>query len=175
MKHFELAVVIGRFQPFHNGHHQLVLHALRVARRVLILVGSSQESRTEKNPFNFEERHAMILSNFSTLDRGVIHVRALPDSAPDNAAWVADVKCFARTMQPDDRKTTLVGCDRDESTFYLHMFKEWLYTGATESLGTCGTTVRKMLGSQLYGSEDIRGLVPNGTFQTLSEIRNGKF
>ncbi|MFA5333314.1 MAG: adenylyltransferase/cytidyltransferase family protein [Candidatus Nanoarchaeia archaeon] len=59
------ALVIGRFQPFHKGHEYLINKALKENKLVIIAVGSSQESRTRKNPFNFFERKNMIKSCFN--------------------------------------------------------------------------------------------------------------
>ena len=53
-------IVLGRFQPFHNGHEHLVLEALEQFQEVTIAVGSSQEEWTTNNPFSFKERQSMI-------------------------------------------------------------------------------------------------------------------
>ena len=53
-------IVLGRFQPFHNGHEHLVLEALDKFQEVTIAVGSSQEEWTTDNPFSFKERQSMI-------------------------------------------------------------------------------------------------------------------
>ena len=55
-----IALFVGRFQPFHLGHLQAVKEILGKNEKVVIAVGSSQESRTEKNPYSFEERKGMI-------------------------------------------------------------------------------------------------------------------
>lgn len=53
-------VVLGRFQPFHNGHAYLVEQALARFEKVTIAVGSAQDEWTVDNPFSFEERKDMI-------------------------------------------------------------------------------------------------------------------
>ena len=57
---YSAAVLIGRFQPFHNQHQKLVEHALEIADKVVILVGSAHAAPNPKNPFTFEERESMI-------------------------------------------------------------------------------------------------------------------
>ena len=47
---YDLAVFIGRFQPFHNGHMKVVETALQQSAQVLILTGSSYQPRTPRNP-----------------------------------------------------------------------------------------------------------------------------
>ncbi|MGB1696927.1 MAG: adenylyltransferase/cytidyltransferase family protein [Thermoplasmatota archaeon] len=78
-------LVIGRFQPLHKGHVALIEEAMRDGPSV-IGVGSSQESRTERNPFTFEEREAFIHAVFPDAE-----VVAVPDiNDPPN--WVAHVQ-----------------------------------------------------------------------------------
>ena len=46
------AIYIGRFQPFHEGHKNIFLKALKKNKQVSILVMDSY-GINEKNPFNF--------------------------------------------------------------------------------------------------------------------------
>ena len=45
---YKLAVYIGRFSPFHKGHHQTLLSGFDIAPKVLVLVGSCFPNRTLK-------------------------------------------------------------------------------------------------------------------------------
>src|SRR6185312_17484078 len=47
----DVAVLIGRFQPFHNGHAILLRRALETAPKVVVVLGSSFHARSSKNPF----------------------------------------------------------------------------------------------------------------------------
>jgi nicotinamide-nucleotide adenylyltransferase len=60
MKRYKVALFIGRFQPFHNGHVYSLEKAWEMAERVIVGIGSSQESGTESNPWDFEKRKKMI-------------------------------------------------------------------------------------------------------------------
>jgi nicotinamide-nucleotide adenylyltransferase len=62
------ALVIGRFQPLHFGHEKLIMQAMKDSDSVVLAIGSSQESRTSKNPLNFSERKKLILSRFKGLE-----------------------------------------------------------------------------------------------------------
>lgn len=59
MKKFKLGFTVGRFQPLHSGHEQIIDLGLEVCDKFVVLVGSSQKSRTPDNPFTFEERKEM--------------------------------------------------------------------------------------------------------------------
>ena len=63
-KPFDLAMTIGRFHDFHNGHKHMINTARTKADRILILVGSSQEEGTERNPFDIYTRIQMIKEVF---------------------------------------------------------------------------------------------------------------
>ena len=65
MSNFYYGLIVGRFQTFHNGHRVMIDTALRLCDHLVIFIGSSQESRTLKNPFNYELRKQMIELTFS--------------------------------------------------------------------------------------------------------------
>lgn len=70
---YDTGLVVGRFQTFHKGHQRLVENALKMCDRVLILVGSSQECGTERNPLNVETRIEMIRTVYPDKDRVIIY------------------------------------------------------------------------------------------------------
>ena len=45
---------IGRFQPFHNGHLQLIKSIENKFDQIIIGIGSSQYSHDKNNPFTVE-------------------------------------------------------------------------------------------------------------------------
>jgi len=54
------ALFIGRFQPLHRGHLQIIQHASKEYDEVIIGIGSSQYGHTLENPFTSDERALMI-------------------------------------------------------------------------------------------------------------------
>ena len=76
-----------RAQPFHNGHKSLVDLMLKECEKSYIILGSIQESRTEKNPFTFEERKQMIINIYN--DKVIID--GVNDIPSDNNKWVNSV------------------------------------------------------------------------------------
>lgn len=73
---FDAAVVIGRFQPFHEGHLALVREALRAAPSVYVVVGSAFAARSPRNPWTYEERAAMLVGSLTREERA--RVRCVP-------------------------------------------------------------------------------------------------
>ena len=51
---------IGRFQPFHLGHIAAIKFALTNVDELIIVIGSSQASYDQQNPFTSGERLSMI-------------------------------------------------------------------------------------------------------------------
>jgi bifunctional NMN adenylyltransferase/nudix hydrolase len=60
MKPFKLGMILGRFNHIHLGHQLMIDSALKVCDKVLLLVGSSQECGTERNPFSLYTRMNLI-------------------------------------------------------------------------------------------------------------------
>lgn len=72
-------IFVGRFQPFHEGHHKCILHILGECERCEILLRDTP--KTDKNPYSLAERIAMIRSQFSQEENRRIDV--VPVSDPD--------------------------------------------------------------------------------------------
>jgi nicotinamide-nucleotide adenylyltransferase len=53
-------LLIGRFQPFHLGHMEVVRKIIKECDELIIGIGSAQMSHTFENPFTAGERHLMI-------------------------------------------------------------------------------------------------------------------
>ena len=51
---------VGRFQPFHNGHLEIIKKIVKEVDELVIIVGSSQYSHKLDNPFTAGERITMI-------------------------------------------------------------------------------------------------------------------
>jgi len=60
--------MMGRFQPFHLGHLDLVRQILKECDEVVIAITSSQFNYLETDPFTAGERIEMIHSSISEAD-----------------------------------------------------------------------------------------------------------
>lgn len=88
------ALVVGRFQPFHNGHLALVAYAVERHGSVVVAIGSAEHSHTARNPFSAGERYEMVreaLRDAGLLDRASIV--PVPD-VNRNPLWVAHVRAW---------------------------------------------------------------------------------
>lgn len=125
---YDHAVLIGRFQPFHNGHLALVRDALTKAHNLVILVGSANIGRTTRNPFTFEERSEMIYGVLNELEfTHRVEVVPLDDHPYDLQRWIEGVQ---RAMHVTGGSTVaLSGHEKDHSSFYLKKFPQWPFIG----------------------------------------------
>lgn len=82
---------IGRFQPFHLGHRS-AMDAIAQGEidHVIIGIGSSQYSGTDKNPYTYEQREKMIRTALQDYQLPYSIV-AIPD-IHDAPRWVAHVE-----------------------------------------------------------------------------------
>ena len=87
-KKYQTGLVIGRFQPFHNGHLYLLQESLKIADKIIIGIGSSNIINTD-NPWTFEERKKIVkeVLRREKLDKFVIKVVDVPD-VPSDFDWL---------------------------------------------------------------------------------------
>ncbi len=88
------ALIIGRFQPFHKGHMEVVNYIISKYDDVIIGIGSAQYSHTLDNPFTAGERHLMISRSLEA--RGIHNYYLVPiEDLHRNSIWVAHVESIA--------------------------------------------------------------------------------
>lgn len=82
-----IALVVGRFQPFHLGHLYLIQKAFEYADKIIIAVGSSN-IQNEDNPLSFQTRAKMLKKVIAKEGWGerVIKIVPSPDH-PSDKVW----------------------------------------------------------------------------------------
>jgi nicotinamide-nucleotide adenylyltransferase len=87
MKKYKIGLVIGRFQPFHNGHVYLFEKAFDQCERIIIGVGSANR-KNKNNPWSANERRLMLerFVNKNGYSDRVIKIVNLDDN-PDDDVW----------------------------------------------------------------------------------------
>ena len=128
----DLGVFIGRFQPFHRGHLFSVLQALESCQRLLIVIGSIHRARNVRNPFTFEERVQMLRDNFLHYDgehgtniNDRIIIEGVRDYLYNDTPWVNDIKTLVNEHSTAQESVSIVGFDKDHSTYYLSIFPDF--------------------------------------------------
>lgn len=124
----DLCVFIGRFQPFHNGHLAVVNQALALGEKVLIVIGSANQPRDPfRNPFFASEREAMIRSCLTDEENSRLICRHIEDSDYNLGSWVTSIRKTVREVTGGQRgaKISLIGHSKDNSSFYINLFRQW--------------------------------------------------
>jgi bifunctional NMN adenylyltransferase/nudix hydrolase len=132
MKNYQFAVFIGRFQPYHNGHHHIISQGLQRAEKIIVLCGSAHLPASHRNPWSFNERKTMILNSFSKQESERLTVLPLMDSPYNDPIWSQSVQIIVNgvvqslnTSPHNTPKIALIGHSKDHSSFYLKMFPQW--------------------------------------------------
>jgi len=90
---YKKGLIIGRFQPFHQGHLFLVREALKQAESIIIGIGSTNSKDRKNNPFSYNQ----VKNNIQTILKQeailghVIQIFAIPDT-PSDKVWLQDIR-----------------------------------------------------------------------------------
>jgi bifunctional NMN adenylyltransferase/nudix hydrolase len=149
-------VFIGRFQPLHNGHLTVLQHALKRARRVIIVLGSANKPRSPRNPFTDAERREMILAAVDDIDASLrerlrfVSVR----DCYDNSRWLAAVEhAVSETTDVPAGAIGVIGHLKDLSSKYLSGFRRWPLVEAHNVQGLSATHLR----AAFLATENVQG------------------
>ncbi|NHN47481.1 nicotinamide-nucleotide adenylyltransferase [Halostella sp. JP-L12] len=86
---------IGRFQPFHNGHHNMVREIAEDVDELVLGIGSAGDSHSKHDPFTAGERIMMVTKSLVDVD---LVTYAVPiEDLERNSVWVSHVQ----SMSPD--------------------------------------------------------------------------
>ena len=115
MKSFEYCLYIGRFQPFHNGHYELLKEAFNQAENVIIAIGSHNLAPDTRNPWTSAQREAMITVALNDDEKQRVKFIYVRDYYYLPNMWLADVQqqVYQATEGCDDSKICNIGATND--------------------------------------------------------------
>ncbi|MBI5681416.1 MAG: nicotinamide-nucleotide adenylyltransferase [Methanobacterium sp.] len=154
-------LLVGRMQPVHEGHLQVIKSILKEVEEVIIGIGSAQLSHTSKDPFTAGER-VMMLTKALT-DNGIsaskYYIIPVQDVAC-NSIWVAHIKMLTPPFEHIYSGNSLVQRLFIEDGFEVTeppLFNREIYSG---------TEVRK----RMLEDDDWESLVPQSVVNVIKEI-----
>jgi len=169
IKKYDTLVFIGRFQPIHNAHVEILRRALALTKELIIIIGSADQPRTYKNPFTYAERKLMLDNVLNQIDPGTTRVHIAPniDTIYNDTAWMCRVQTIVSTNRLLEGKTGIIGHKKDNSTFYLNMFPQW-GVEEVESLDALhATDVRDLYFRKDANLNFLRAVIPQPTMRWL--------
>ena len=169
-KKYDTLVLIGRFQPFHNAHLEIVKRATALCNKLIIVAGSSRQPRTYKNPFTFEERSQMI--RHATMGLSIqINIEPNTDTIYNDQAWAVRVQQIVAQHTQPGAKVGIIGHKKDDSSFYLDMFPQWGYEDVELVEFLSAVDVRDLYFKWTFNSNFIKNVVPASTYDFLMAFR----
>jgi nicotinamide-nucleotide adenylyltransferase len=87
---------IGRFQPYHQGHHEMVRRITEEVEELVLGIGSADQSHTTRNPFTAGERIMMITK--ATLETDLVTYAVPIEDLNRNSVWVSHVQSMSPTF-----------------------------------------------------------------------------
>lgn len=154
-------ILIGRMQPVHNGHVQVISKILEEVDEIIIGIGSAQLSHEIKDPFTAGERIVMMTQALADIEVDPSRYYIIPmQDINFNAVWVSHVKMLTPPFSIVYSGNPLVKQLFSEEGFEVK--QPPLY----DRLHLSGTEVRKRINNDLNWKE----LVPKATIDLMSEI-----
>lgn len=127
MKEFEYSIFIGRFNPFHLGHLDILKRGLSLSEKVVIVLGSHNRATNIKNPWSSPERIKMIEACLSTEELDRVSFVYLKDYLYNDTLWTIDLQNKIAEATEDSESIALIGYESDDSSYYLKLFPKWKY------------------------------------------------
>lgn len=185
-KKYTHSVYIGRFQPFHLGHLHIVESALKLADKLIIVVGSNNKPIDWKNPWTSTERIQMIKNSLTEDQLQRVQFQTVEDRLYQNKEWEALIYDAVDSIlmqyskyritghdEAHTAKICVVGYDKDDSSFYLKSFPQWTleaipaFNVEANDEALSATMIRDMLYHNRFGY--VKSLVPEGAFAYIKE------
>lgn len=164
-------VYIGRFEPPHKAHLEVMLEALQSVQKLIVVIGSARAARNTKNPFTAEERQEIMTAMLR--EAGIaksrllfVHVR---DYFYNESLWLSEVQRGVQAFTHGSSDIALVGHIKDESSYYLRSFPAWEFLPTHVVSPLSATDVRK---AYFEGRlQDVQAMVPPAVNTFLERFR----
>jgi len=152
------AFYIGRFQPYHFGHHRVITRIAEEVDELVIGVGSAQRSHEPNDPFTAGERVLMLHNALE--DLSIRHYILPIEDVRYNSIWVHHVA--ARTPRFD--------VVYSNNPLVIQLFREAGFCVKESPLygreKFSGTTIRKLM----IAGDEWKHLVPKPVSKVIEEI-----
>jgi nicotinamide-nucleotide adenylyltransferase len=153
------ALYVGRFQPYHLGHHEVIKEIAAEADDVIICIGSAQRSHELENPFTAGERYLMISKSLRAEKISNFYIVSILD-VNWNAVWVAHVESLIPPVDVVYTNNPLIQRLFEERDYTVHVPP--LFNRTEHS----GREIRR----RILNNEQWEQLVPQPVVEVIHEI-----
>ena len=154
-------ILIGRMQPVHNGHMEVIKRILEDVDEIVIGIGSAQLSHEVKDPFTAGERVVMMTQALAEIDVDPSRYYIIPmQDINFNAIWASHVKMLTPPFSIVYSGNPLVKQLFAEEGYEVR--QPPLY----DRIHLSGTEVRR----RILEDKNWQELVPKATADLLKEI-----
>ena len=154
-------ILIGRMQPVHNGHMEVIKRILEDVDEIVIGIGSAQLSHEVKDPFTAGERVLMMTQALAEIDVDPSRYYIIPmQDINFNAIWASHVKMLTPPFSIVYSGNPLVKQLFAEEGYEVR--QPPLY----DRIHLSGTEVRR----RILEDKNWQELVPKATADLLKEI-----
>ena len=154
-------ILIGRMQPIHNGHMQVIKKILEEVDEIIIGIGSAQLSHEMKDPFTAGERIVMVNQALAEIEVDPSRYYIIPmQDINFNAIWASHVKMLTPPFSIVYSGNPLVKQLFTEEGYEVR--QPPLY----DRLHLSGTEVRR----RILEDDNWQELVPKATADVINEI-----
>lgn len=181
-KKYDAIVFIGRFQPFHNAHLEIVKRAYELTDFVFIIVGSQNQPVTYKNPFQsnnyntsdyFESLGYDIKSVQNNQDQEYL-IRYQEDIYGDTL-WCESIQKKVKEELSFAEKIGIIGCNKDETSYYLKMFPQWDLIDVPYDQNLSATQIRELYFVDNPNMNFLKGVLPTNVYSYLNDEKNSEW
>ena len=118
-----VGIFIGRFMPLHKGHEEIIEKAKKEFDEVIVIIGSSDNTITLRNPFDIETRIKM----FQHIEG--INILTIENSNYDFEWWKQEINNIVNQWceNQDVESISLIGCKKYSDSYWLDHFPQWKF------------------------------------------------
>ncbi len=153
------SLVIGRFQPLHNGHMEVLRKCAEESDHLIIGIGSAQYSHDPDNPFTAGERYKMLSD--SLRDESIAEFSIVPvEDLNRYSVWVAHVVSMVPPFKRVYSNNSMTRRLFEEAGYEVRrspMYNRNIYSG---------TEVRR----RITTGEEWRDLVPPAVVEIIDAV-----
>ncbi|NIS32031.1 MAG: nicotinamide-nucleotide adenylyltransferase [Actinobacteria bacterium] len=149
---------IGRFQPYHEGHHRMVEEIAEEVDELVLGIGSAGDSHTVHDPFTAGERIMMITKALVDLDLVTYPVPI--EDLERNSVWVSHVQSMSPRFDVAYSNNPLV----------IQLFEEAGVEVRQSAMFNREELEGSAVRERMIEGEDWRSLVPAPVAEVIDEI-----